>query len=371
VLLLGLLGALAVGEGVTRAFSGRLFSLSNPLYRFDPELGWVYSTGPVQVRTNEEGTQVEIAGDPLGVRAPLAHASPGTSVVLVVGDSFTAGTQVPLAQSWPARVGAALRAERQDVTVVNAGVDGYDLAQEYRMAARLWNRFQPRALVVGLYIGNDIVDYDTEAQAAPPWVETGLLGSIAHGSYLFQFLSGGLAKIEGETTRRRQPPPLPRWNPRVLPGLERLSPPDKDRVRAQFAAVELMPVLRGGAESERRLATTERVLSALSGLATSRGAAFLVALLPTKQQVLSAQRALWTRLMGIDPSAVDLPQQALCAWGAQTGVAVLDLEPVLAADPEPSALYFRVDMHLSEAGHGRVAAAVAPRLLPLLARQVP
>jgi lysophospholipase L1-like esterase len=366
LLVLGVVLALAAGEGGVRLFAGRLFDLSNPLYRFDPDLGWVYREG-TQMRRNEEGRSVRITGDALGLRRPEGGPPPwGSSSVLVVGDSFTAGTQIPLEDAWPARVEAALRQERADICVVNAGVDGYDLAQEYRMAERVWSRFHPKAFVVGLYVGNDIVDYDTEAQARPPWARRGSFFR-AESSYLFQFLSGTRSKIEKKTTRHRQPPPLRGWNPRVLPGLGRLAPADQDRVRGQFAAVDLMPVLRGGVESVHRLETTERVLGALSLLARSRGAGFLLVLLPTKQQSLPLQRAEWARVMGISPEDADLPQRALRAWARESGVEVVDLEPVLERDPRPASLFFRVDMHLSAAGHARVAGAVAPRLLHVLA----
>ena len=58
-------------------------------------------------------------------RDTAATTAPGTTRVLVFGDSFAAGSRVPQESAWP----AVLEAADPGLEVVNFGVDGYSLAQ--------------------------------------------------------------------------------------------------------------------------------------------------------------------------------------------------------------------------------------------------
>jgi lysophospholipase L1-like esterase len=360
-LLLGLLMAAALGEGVTRLFAHRLFNLSNPLYRFDAEVGWVYKDGPILVRQNEEGESIALEGSGEGLRKPEASGE-GGGVTLAVGDSFTSGTQLPLGKAWPARLEGALALPGH--RVVNAGVDGYDLAQEYRLAARLWDHYHPELLVVGLYVGNDIVDYDTAAQALPPW--SGAPRVLLERSFLFHFITGSMNVIEQRTRRTRWLGPLPSWDPRVLPGFENLTLAEADRVRAQFASPELIPVLRGGQRSRHRLESTERVVRALASLASAHKARFALVLIPTKQQILPIERAAWLQVLRLHADVADLPQKALVSWAESADIPLVDLEPGFREDEDPPSLYWKIDMHLTARGHEKAANSIAPFLRTLL-----
>ena len=71
------------------------------------------------------GLAVLAAALVLGPPAARAAAPPDRPVkLLVLGDSLTAGYGLPSDLSFPARLQAALRADRRDVTVINAGVSG-------------------------------------------------------------------------------------------------------------------------------------------------------------------------------------------------------------------------------------------------------
>jgi acyl-CoA thioesterase-1 len=53
-----------------------------------------------------------------------ARAAQGSQKILALGDSLTAGYNLPAADSFPAKLEKALRAEGYQVTVANAGVSG-------------------------------------------------------------------------------------------------------------------------------------------------------------------------------------------------------------------------------------------------------
>jgi lysophospholipase L1-like esterase len=368
--LLGIVAGLLLCEATTRLLASRLFDLSHPSVRFDPEVGWVQETGITAVRHNEAGQEVVIAGSALGIRQPPTPYRFGQpDEVLLVGDSFTAGTQVPYAETWGAQLHQRLARRHPSLEIVNAGVDRYDLAQEYRLADRLWGMVRPRVLVVGVFLGNDIADYDHEAGARPPWQPGGVGVWLREHSYLARYVEGALAR-----TRRheKKPPAEPNrvdaWAPRSVPGFASLRFDEQQRIRNQFTAADVMPVLRGGAEAERRLETTARVLAAMASLAREHGAGFVIVLLPMKQEILPAQRAEWMELQGLSKDDVERPRRRLIEIAEREGWTVVDPAPVLRAQPSTTDLYWKVDLHMTPLGHAAVAEALAPAVDEALAR---
>ena len=114
------------------------------------------------------------------------------------------------------------------------------------------------------------------------------------------------------------------------------------------------------------VATVER----MADLSRERGARFLVALLPTKEDVdgddLPRRRDLAETLM-MSPADLALNRTMALLLGAtlaQRGIEVLDLLPALQGHRQP--LYWRSDYHLGLAGHEAVAAALEPRVRELL-----
>ena len=362
LLLLGLLAGALLAEGGVRLLSRRLFSLDSLSHRFDPELGWIQREGVTMRRRNEAGTPVAVEGNGLGIRRPPVAYRHDLPSVLVVGDSFTAGTQVPFEQTWTWRLQELLHEQGLDVQLVNAGVDGYDLSQSYRLARRLWGAFQPRQLVLALFVGNDIVDYERQAGARPPWAPAGPRDWLREHSYLYRLLAAKLAPARPVSATEES---LPQAG-RSIVGFDQLGPTRQRSIRRQFASAELLPVLQGTEEGRRRLRATERLVGAMSDLARRRGADFTLILIPTKQQAIPEQRAEWMTLHGLGLEQALAPQRELRRWAEQKGIAVVDpLEP-MAATAEPRRLYWTANMHLTPEGH----AALARAALPLLERQI-
>src|SRR3989442_14892949 len=93
----------------------------NGIVRDDPVLGYA-------PREHAISTNGWWQSNNLGARARHDTAStvaPGTTRVLVFGDSFAAGSRVAQESAWP----AVLEAADPGLEVVNLGVDGYSLAQ--------------------------------------------------------------------------------------------------------------------------------------------------------------------------------------------------------------------------------------------------
>jgi lysophospholipase L1-like esterase len=359
LLLFGLVVAAALGEGVVRLLSPRLFSLDSLSHRFDPDLGWIQQQGVTMRRRNEAGTAVAVEGSELGIRRAPVEYRRDAPTVLVVGDSFTAGTQVPFEQTWTWLLQERLRGQGRDVQLVNAGVDGYDLSQSYRLARRLWGTFRPRHLVVALFVGNDIVDYERQAAARPPWDPDDPLDWLREHSYLYHLLRARLG--------RSRPPVAPAEERlpavcRSVRGFDRLGPVQRRSVQRQFASAELLPVLQGTEEGGRSLRSTERLVGELRDLARRHEAGFTLLLIPTKQQAIPEQRAEWMAFHGLTPQQALAPQRQLRRWAEQNGVAVVDPIDLMAAAPDPQRLYWTANMHMTPEGHEVLARAAFPLL---------
>ncbi len=359
LLLFGLLAGALLAESAVRLLQRRLFSLDSLSHRFDPELGWVQARGVTMRRRNEAGMAVAVEGSALGIRrAPVEYRTDVPSV-LVVGDSFTAGTQVPFGETWVAQLQQGLKARGLGCQLVNAGVDGYDLSQSYRMARRLWPHFHPRHLVLALFVGNDLVDYDNEASARPPWVPGSPRTWLREHSFLYRLLAAKL-----------QPRPLPADEAvaplpdvgRSVPGFAQLTPTQRRSLQRQFAAAELLPVLQGSEEGRRRLRASERLIAAARDLTRETGAGFTLILIPTKQQVVPGQRAEWTALHGLTQEQALAPQRELGRWSQQNDVPCVDPLEAMTTAPFPERLYWTANMHLTPEGHAAVARAALPPL---------
>lgn len=87
--------------------------------------------------------------DAWGFRNPSA---PGSAEVVVLGDSQTYGTNVATSESYPAVLGRLA-----GVRAYNMGIGGYGPLQYLALLERALE-LRPRTVVVGLYLGNDVVD---------------------------------------------------------------------------------------------------------------------------------------------------------------------------------------------------------------------
>jgi lysophospholipase L1-like esterase len=103
---------------------------------YDPRLGWTMRDGYASASMNliEQGIRKNQPSD-TEIR---------TGGVLVVGDSFTAGSQVNDDGTWPAQL-----EKRLGTPVINAGIGGYGIDQMVLRAEQLLPIVRPKILIVG------------------------------------------------------------------------------------------------------------------------------------------------------------------------------------------------------------------------------
>lgn len=137
-------------------------------YLADPVLYVRYKPGSVCHRqTNEFDIYAKINN--LGFRGDrdidLKHAK-GKRVVFV-GDSFTFGHGVNTSEAYPEVVGWILGQQGIKIETINAGMEGTELARDYLFLKTDIEKLKPEMVVVGFYLGNDLVE-----QSFYDWVAT-------------------------------------------------------------------------------------------------------------------------------------------------------------------------------------------------------
>ncbi|SMF71471.1 GDSL-like Lipase/Acylhydrolase family protein [Tistlia consotensis] len=127
------------------------------------------------------------ARHPVRGAEPVSAGGPGDRPrILFLGDSFTEGQGVDPAQTFPARVAAALGDGYAVETSARSGADTRD--ERALLASVLLRSRSPTALVVHQYFGNDIAYLSSGPQVPRPgWLGRQLL-ALSEVSYLADYL---------------------------------------------------------------------------------------------------------------------------------------------------------------------------------------
>ena len=299
------------------------------VYMADEELGWKLRPG----REDEYGG-VRVQINTKGLRGPeLPFEKPPQTVrILWLGDSVTFGYGIEATDAlFPYRV-AALLAPRigRAIESVDAGVGGYSPWQERTWLEREGWRYEPDLVLVG-FVLNDLTEP---------------LSLVRYGG-------GG----EGWQLARSARGVLDRWL-----SASALATAIRDGVAAvRFgrdvqqgaAAVEAGDVLRlvtqpRAALWQKSWQLAESNLAQIFAAARERDVGVALIVFPYAFQLEAPQRTA-------------SPQRRLVAFAQAQGIPVLDLLPLLAA--QPGAPLFLDASHLSEEGHAVVADAIAAFLL--------
>jgi lysophospholipase L1-like esterase len=299
-------------------------------YDFDPEIARA-----LRPRQHAWTHDQPVAVNSRGLRDAeyAAQPAPGVRRVLALGDSQTFGNGIALANTWPKQLEAVLGREPGSPArweVLNAGIPGTDTWQHEVLLSRLVAGYAPHAVVLGFYV-NDV---------SPRWQPDPAAGRAQ---------SNSLGKRLGYLGKRS-----------VLASLvhQRLQLLHQDSESERGRDFERY-VLTGepSPEVESGWAQVERSLAAMKSLCDAHGAAFLLAVLPRRDQVSGAEgaRAYNERLAAIAP---------------RLGIPLVDLLPDLADAyaRDGQALFLAWDGHNSPLANRVVAERLAARLEGLFAR---
>ncbi|GAC1322054.1 MAG: hypothetical protein NVSMB2_19240 [Chloroflexota bacterium] len=384
------------------------------LYTLDTEAGYrMQPNACVRLKSTEyDGVLKTNANGMVGPAVP-ATKPPGEFRIVVLGDSYAVGGQVPYEQTFPAVIEQRLHAAGWgQVRVIDAGVGGYTTFNEAGLLRENIATLQPDLVIVAAFLGNDVFENVLATAAgyrnAPEHPKGMTWGSKATA----------LVDDSNRWFARNGPgrgTDLPAaWNPSSgLPTPVGNDPPGGASTVASGPPPTIGARVRGLWEASR---STSLLLGALFGTpvdpsvttapgarprasqmlqlnltsfewtilrdpprtywldvawplfgqyladitVTAADAPVIVAAIPELGQVddLAQSRTMDDFRFSADEVDWDKPQRKLAAQTRAVGIPLLDLLPVFRERPDPADLYLRLDTHFTALGHSVTADAL-------------
>jgi len=273
----------------------------------------------------------------------IGPKAPNERRVVVLGDSLVLSVQVPLAETFGKRLEARLNAAggSEHWRVINAGIQGYSPVEEWLFYEHVASAFQPDVVLVVAFVGNDAIEaFDRESWIdadRPPELST----KDRARTQVVRFVRASMVM---QYVRLR-------W----------------DLLRARFASpvgVPERPLVSYAADPPREvthgLEVTRRAYDLVAKKAAADGARTGLVLMPARFQTDDAD---YGHLMeAVRAAGGELVRNAsserFATALAPLGLPMIDLQPVLAAQPDRVGLFFQRNVHLTARGHEVVAGAL-------------
>ena len=313
---------------------------------------------------------------------PRSYAAPPDSHrLLVLGDSFCAGLEVPREQSFPAQLEARLSDRPVPWEVINAGTGGYGTEQAYLFwLAEGW-RYRPDIVLLAFHAGDDVIENWAPLAARVRWRQSklprprvsfeGERPRLDHqpsaralrrawNYYYYQLPLPLAAAAQGRTLGLAD---YGRWGAGLLQRLKR--PRDRGASDAPFE----LNAYREPPDDDWRAGWehTGMFLHALQRGVAQRGARLVIMNVATKEQVLPNGSSTARRSASPQHYATNAPAQWLCDVAERIGAPFLDLGGAFHESTQlGERLFFEHDLHWSPTGHSLATTAIAQWLAPHL-----
>ena len=293
---------------------------------------------------------------------PVTFAKPeGVYRILVMGDSYAQGLQIPREQGFPDLLETDLN---QDSTtqyeVINFSIDTLGTDRLLMLYALLGHRFEADLVLLATYVGNDVQNNSIE------------LAALRNEGYqprpFFKLDAGGNLRLHNWNE------PLPEGDAPALTWLRRarterqheiITPPAPEIIsRAPYTLaypVQLGLYLPEDAYWAEAWALTEAILVQFQELAEAQGSAFGLLIIPDRRAVHTEDyqrtRQDYSLVGDYDAAA---PVQRMASLAEQHDIPALNLlAPLRAIDSDGLRAYLPVDGHYNENGHRVTAQAVS------------
>ncbi len=332
----------ALLEGAFRTFRG---GESGPafqaLFMQDPRVGYRLQPGATARYTTPEFS-TDLAINAQGVRDDevIGPKPPGERRIVVLGDSLVLSVQVPFEQTFCHLLETELNLARVGGVrwrVINAGVQGYGVVDEYLLFRHVAEQFEPDLVLIAAFPGNAASAADKAA-----WLDND--GPVA---------GAATTTVSGLRRIVRSSMVLQQARLRYDQLKARILAPTPERPLAAFLK-EPTPQLAQG------LAVAQRATGMIAERAARVGARTAVVLMTARFQTDDPD---FGRLAAaVAEAGGELDRHAATdryrAALAPLGLPMFDLLPVLSAEPNRGELFFQRNVHFTRRGHVVAADAI-------------
>ena len=359
--------SLAIGivmcEVAIRYIEPQRLDFVRPIYDADEDLIFKLRKNHTSFYSQFE-FNVEENTNSVGLRdREFGERDPESIRILGLGDSYAFGQGVSIEEAYIKQLEAGLQDSlSKKVETINAGVPAYGLVQEVRYLEKYGLGLDPDVVLVGFFIGNDIVDsyelFDSDGKATigvrDNYLFTrkardedgGIRGltaplryQLATGSHLYIFLRN---RFSGLLTQL---------------GLRNMGS------ITEFCELEYTPYM------DAQWSHTQDLLMELDQICQDNEKRLVIALIPLIYQVHDDIWKEYVSILDIDESKYDMtkPQRLMLEFCAEKGIPCFDVLDPLREKGKDELLFFRVDGHLNAAGHRVMGRALTDYLTEFLA----
>ena len=359
--LLLLAGVVTLGsfEVLLRVFlPQKLYRYPRYLFREDAELAFALNPAFVGILSSPEyRTRVTI--NSLGLRGKeVKTKTPGVQRTVFFGDSFVSALNVDEEETFVFRSQERLREllGGRSLEVVNAGTPNYGTWHELRALRKLAPILDPDAVVLCVYVGNDLED-----NLAPR-------AAIVRDGFLVERIrrTGVLPYPVRSWLQRNSMAYVFVWQAydrlKPLLGLSGIDPLEGFRT---IVSLQTSPRVEEG------YVVSEDLLRGFREELAASEIPLLVVLIPAEMQVYPQRFESLLAAQKLEPAGFDLslPNRRWNAIAQDLDIPILDLLPLFRMHASGPYLYMSLDGHLTSEGNQLAGEAIAGSLAPLLARK--
>jgi lysophospholipase L1-like esterase len=314
------------------------------LFMSDPRIGHRLRPGAsTHFSTREYATDISI--NAAGVRGPeIPEKTPAERRIAILGDSLTFAVQVPLEDTFCRRLEDRLTRidPSRPYRVINGGVQGYGPVEELLFYRAVVRPLRPDVVLVMVFVANDAVeaiDGASRLEDSRPAMERlhadagTLTRRLVRRSMVLQTVRLRVEEVRG-WLRPSEAPTVSRPLSTYLP-----QAPD---------------------EITRGIALTRDVIARLRDEAAAEGTRAGIVLVPARFQLNDEDYEHLRRTAAAAGHELlrDKATERFAEGLRPLGLPMLDLLPVLRAQPDPSGLFFAENVHFTVRGHEVVAGAL-------------
>jgi len=324
----------------------------------DDHTGWKHCPDVSTTINSGEGT-VRFTTDSNGFRIDPDHVRQSSRTrILAIGDSFLEAIQVNDNETVTERVKTKLfKQHGVDVSVINAGVGGWDPNQYFIQTKILLAKSRFDLGIVFIYIGNDIVtekilDY-------PPRTNSMVHHLRIPGSLSLQEIKDSFLYPVNDY--------LEQYSHLFVLFKNRFA---QILMRIGLTGYSIKPIFYKSEVESARWKTTAEICLAISEVFDTHDTPVFFVFLPTDYQI-DQKRFKWhIEGLGIPEDRIDLdqPNKLLMIEMKRYGLNVIDILSPMRSSlyKSDTPLFGKVDNHLNAAGHDFVADIIIPKIIHIL-----